>query len=636
MTEKGKTVFFSRENLLLFVGAVLTGFVVYTSATSPLSPMLQRCLVLLATVYITLLVKPFSGTAGKVLDCILAVAATISLGYLIINWRSLAYRVSYSPIILEVVLGAMLILVLLELARRCMGWTLVAIAGCSLLYALLGRHLPAAIAHKGYSVGRLISNQYITNVGIFGTMVGTLSTVIAPFVLFGSVLQMTGVGKLIVDATQLIARNSRGGPAKMAVMASALFGMVSGSSTSNVMTTGCTTIPLMKDTGYENDFAGAVEAAASTGGQFMPPIMGAAAFLMSYATGIPYVTIALAAVIPAVFYFCSIYLEVDFEARRLKLRSLGGKADRKKVRQVLGMSYMFLPFVLLVVLLMRNWSCAKAAFWSMVFTLLLSCFRKETRINWERIKQIVLSFARGMATVSMACAVSGIVIGALNLTGATLRLTYAFVGLANGRLLILMICVAVLCIILGMGLPTPAAYSVAASFAAPALVQVGVSTLASHLFVLYYASLSSITPPVALAAYAAAGLSGGSPIRTGFTAWKLALVGFIVPFMFIYSPALLLGEASVAASIQAAITGLAGTVFLSMATIGYFKHKFGLVSRLLLVAAAMLMIYSTTVTDIIGAVIGAAIVAANIVHAKKELESPSALPAEDKPGTGEQ
>ena len=614
-TNLNKKSLFTRENALLVIGFVLMAFVIYTSATSPLSPMLQRCLVLLPTIYITVLAKPFKSKAGKVIDGLIILGATAALGYLIVNWRDLAYKVSYEPKLAEVILGAILILLLLELARRCMGWPLVIIAACALLYARFGRYLPAAIAHKGYGIDRLISNQYITNVGIFGTMVGTLSTIIAPFVLFGSVLQLTGVGELMVDAAMLVARNSRGGPAKMAVLASGLFGMVSGSSTSNVMTTGCTTIPLMKDTGYEKDFAGAVEAAASTGGQIMPPVMGAAAFLMSYATGIPYITIATAAIIPALLYFISILFEVDFEARRLNLKPFEGAANKEQVKSVLGRCYMFLPFVLLVVLLLKNWSCAKAAFWAIVATLLLGCIRKETRLSLKMVKEISINFAKSMTTVSMACAVSGIVIGALNLTGATLRLTYAFVNLAGGRLLVLLFCVAILCIILGMGLPTPAAYSVAASFAAPALVQIGVSTLTSHLFVLYYASLSSITPPVAIAAYAAAGLSGGNPMKTGFTAWRLALVGFVVPFMFVYSTPLLIGEAVWHASLQAGITALIGTAFLSMSTIGFLKHKFTWPGRILLAAAALLLIYSGTWTDIAGIAIGAIIV---LVHLRRK------------------
>lgn len=354
----------------------------------------------------------------------------------------------------------------------------------------------------------------------------------------------------------------------------------------------------------------------------MPPVMGAAAFLMSYATGISYITIATAALIPALLYFVSILFEVDFEARRLDLKPFEGAADKKQVKSILSRSYMFLPFVLLVVLLLKNWSCAKAAFWAIVATLLLGCIRKETRLSFKMVKEISINFAKSMTTVSMACAVSGIVIGALNLTGATLRLTYAFVSLAGGRLLLLLFCVAILCIILGMGLPTPAAYSVAASFAAPALVQIGVSTLASHLFVLYYASLSSITPPVAIAAYAAAGLSGGNPMKTGFTAWRLALVGFIVPFMFVYSTPLLIGEAVWYASLEAGITALAGTVFLSAATIGYFRCKFTWPGRICLVAAALLMIDSGIQTNLVGLAIGVVVF---LIHFRRSGTSASTV-----------
>ena len=426
-------------------------------------------------------------------------------------------------------------------------------------------------------------------------MVGTLSTTIAPFVFFGSVLSVVGVGELMVDTAMVVSRNSKGGPAKMAVIASGLFGMVSGSSTSNVVTTGCTTIPLMKDTGYDPDFAGAVEAAASTGGQFMPPIMGAAAFLMSYVTGISYITIAIAAIIPAIFYFVSIFIEVDLEARRLDLKPLATKLDKGHVSSILKRCYMFIPFVVLVILLMRNWSCAKSAIIASGLSLALACINPKTRISWKLIKEISLNFAKSMVSVSIACATAGIVIGSLNLTGSTLRLTYAFVALADGRLFILMLCVAAL---------------------SPALTQVGVSVLASHMFVLYYASLSSITPPVALAAYAAAGLSGGNPMKTGWKAWRLALTGFIVPFMFVYGPALLIGEASAMATISSAISGLIGIFILSMSTIGYFKGKLGIVERILLLIPAGCLIHSGTLTDIIGLVTGAILIGQHLLRQK--------------------
>lgn len=606
-----------REQFSLYISMILMFFVAYTSAFSPLSPMLQRALILLAMVFICVLEKPMKGKFGKFADIAILVCGTVSLGYIIFTYKDLLYRVSFVPVTYEVILGGILMLIILELTRRCIGWPLVIIAVVCVMYAVFGRYLPPAIAHKGYALPRIITSQYITNAGIFGTMVSTLSTTIAPFVLFGSVLAVVGVGELMVDAAMAVSRNSKGGPAKMAVIASGLFGMVSGSSTSNVVTTGCTTIPLMKDTGYDPDFAGAVEAAASTGGQFMPPIMGAAAFLMSYVTGISYITIAIAAIIPALFYFVSIFIEVDLEARRLNLKASGEKVDRAYAMSIVKRCYMFLPFIVLIALLMKNWSCAKSALIASVLTLGLACINPNTRISWNLIKKIARNFGKSMISVSVACASAGIVIGSLNLTGATLRLTYAFVALANGNLLVLMICVALLCILLGMGLPTPAAYSVAASFAAPALTQIGVSTLASHLFVLYYASLSSITPPVALAAYAAAGLSGGSPMKTGWKAWRLALTGFVIPFMFVYGPALLVGQAAFGATALSALTGLVGIFFLSMSTIGYFKCKVNTVERFLLLIAAGCLIYSGIISDVIGLALGAVLITIHVLKAKK-------------------
>ncbi|HHX26096.1 MAG TPA: TRAP transporter fused permease subunit [Firmicutes bacterium] len=620
-----------REALTMAFGAILMMFMLYTSATSPLSPLLQRSLTLLLVVYIAVLVKPMKGRIGIAVDTAIFIGATISLGYVICNWKTLAYRTTYEPVMFEVFLGFLLVVILLELSRRSIGWPLTIISLLALIYARFGNFLPATIAHKGYSLTRLISNQYLTTVGIFGTMTGTLATTISPFVLFGSFLSVAGVGKLMIDTASLVARNSRGGPAKMAVIASGLFGMVSGSSSSNVMTTGSITIPLMKGIGYEKTFAGAVEAAASTGGQIMPPIMGVAAFLMSYVTGIPYITIAIAAVIPATFYFISIYLAVDFEARRIGLKPVGGESD-VTLMSILKRSYLFIPFMVLVVLLMKNWSPAKSAFWATAITALLSQISSDSRTSWSSIKRVVYDYAKSMPTVSMACATAGVIIGALNLTGATLRLTYFFVRLAGGNLFLMMLFVAILCIILGMGLPTPAAYSVAASFAAQALVDIGVSTIAAHLFILFYASLSSITPPVALAAYAAASISGGNPIKTGFIAWRLALVGFVVPFMFVYGPELLIGESSNWGTIQAIISGLIGIFFMSVSVIGFFKTQISAVERALFLVAGCMMIYPGTLSDLIGFSVGGVLLSLHFILAKrmgagKSLEEPTSAQA---------
>lgn len=615
-SQKGKTIIpFGSKQIQMFLGIILTVFTIYTSATKPLEPTLQRGIILLIVIFIALLSNPLS-SKFRIVDYLLAVAAFLSIGYLLLNWEELAYRAQYEPVLMEIALGFAVVIVILELTRRGVGWPLTIVALVVIIYAKFGNYLPALFSHRGYSVSRLVANQYLTHEGVFGSLLGTVGTVVAPFVLFGAVLQFTGVGDLIIDAASIFASKSKGGPAKMAVIASGLFGTISGSSSANVMTTGCTTIPLMKNTGYEPNFAGAVEAAASTGGQIMPPVMGAAAFLMAYVTGIPYLTIAVAAIIPAVFYYAGIFIEVDLEARRIGLKPLGEQGRKIDGRNILGRLYLFLPFALLIYLMAIMFSPAKAAFWATIATLILSGFKKETRLNLNKAKEIIVDFYKGMKTVTLACATAGIVVGALNLTGATLRLTYAFVGVAQGNQLLLMLCVACLCIILGMGLPTPAAYAVAASFAAPALTQIGVSKLAAHLFVLYYASLSSITPPVALAAYAAASISGGSPLKTGFDACRIALVGFIVPFMFVFGPELLLGQVPMLLSIRAAATGIIGVLLLSIAVIGYFNKKVSILERLLYIAAAFLLINPGVYSDFIGLGLGAALLGYHILLPK--------------------
>ncbi len=595
-----------REQLKFVLSAALMLFGAYTSATVPLEPTLQRGIFLLIIVLIAILAHPASRNF-RTLDMVLAIAAILSIGYLIVNWEELAYRAQFEPAWHEILFGFLALAVVLELTRRTIGATLSVLAIVTILYAYFGNWIPAPFSHRGYSIARLMANQYLTHEGLFSSVLGVAATLVPAFILFGCALQVAGVADLLMSVASRLSLGP-GGPAKLAVTASAFFGTISGSSTANVVGTGTTTIPLMKRAGFEPSFAGAVEAVASTGGQIMPPVMGVAAFLMSEVTGIPYATIALAAVVPAILYYAAVYIEVDLEARRLSLTA-ALKAEVGGGRPVWQQLYMLLPFVVLIYLLLSVYSPMKSAFWATVGVVALSFVRAETRLTWEKVRSLIVMFTQGTVTVAVACATAGIVVGALNITGAGLKMTYALVEMAGKERVLLAIIVMIICIILGMGLPTPAAYAVAASFAAPMLALVGMNKFQAHMFILYFASLSSITPPVAIAAYAAAGIANAPPMRTGWIAWKLGLAAFIVPFMFTESMALFIGQAGALDTIQASLTGLLGVACLAMATIGFLFGPIGLWERAGYFLASLLLLYPTFLVSLLGIAIGGALLA---------------------------
>lgn len=596
-----------QKRIILLFGLLFILFVFYTCATSPFHPTIQRGLSLLLVIPIAILLFP-SSKKMRFLDYLLLLTA-IPVIYLIINWKQLAYRALFEPTFIEYLFGFIVIFGVIELTRRVIGWPLSLITLIAILYARFGGLLPSPFTHRGYSVARLMANQYLTHEGIFSSILGITSTIVAPFVLLGAIATYTGVTELFLDMAVKFSGRTRGGPAKMAVAASAFFGTISGSAITNVVTTGSITIPLMKRTGYDSTFAGAVESAASTGGQLIPPVMGVAAFLMAHITGIPYLTIMIAAIIPAFLYMLALFLCVDLEARRLSLKPFileDGIANKTNIKIVSYKNlfmriYLLIPFVVLIYYLMKMYSPGKSALYATITMLILSFIKKETRLNYSKIKNIIIFFAKGMTTVVFACAAAGMVVGALNLTGSTLRLTYSFVEIAAGNQFLLLFLIAILCIILGMGLPTPAAYAVAASFAAPALTTVGIETLPAHLFVFYFACISAITPPVASAAFGASSISGASPIRTAVTACKLALAGFLVPFMFVYGHGLLIGQAPIWLSIRSGLTSILGIFLLAISVIGYHLNRpINIVERILYFLASILLISQNRTTDISG------------------------------------
>lgn len=581
---------FSRNLAIIAIGAFLMAFTVYTSATMPLPPTVHRGVFLLGIVYLGLLMRPLPGPL-ILIDAALAVGATVSFGYLILNWEELAYRSLFEPQLNEIILGIIVLACVIELTRRLIGWPIALVTVLALAYALFGRHLPDAFAHRGFSVERIVTAQYLTHEGLFGSLTGVAVTLVAMFLVFGALVQQVGIADLFMKLSAKLSFGAFGGPGKIEVVSSAFMGMVSGSSTANVVTTGTTTIPMMRRAGFSPTFAASVEAVSSTGGQIMPPVLGVAAFLMAELTGIPYGTIALASIVPALLYFICVFIEVDLESRKLKLVTDWDKAARTTLSEIIRKSYLLLPIVVLAYFLFAMYSPTKAAFWACITAVIVGIPDWRQILTRAASSQIVMDFVSSAVTVVLACASAGIIVGVLSLTGASLSLSYALVELAGDSYFLLLLFVMLLCVILGMGLPTPAAYAVAAAFAAPMLVQAGVDKLAAHMFVLFYASLSSITPPVAVAAYAAAGIANASPMRTAVMATKLGLSAFIIPFVFAQNSALFVGQAPLFDTLIVSVMALLGVAALALSTIGYYKGPIGWVERAGYFAAAILMMY---------------------------------------------
>lgn len=496
--------------------------------------------------------------------------------------------------------GGLYILLVLEACRRAVGNQLLILALLFLLYAAFGRYIPGVLSHRGYSLERIIYMMYMTGQGIFGMPIGVSSTYLIIFVVLGAMLDKSGLSRLFNDTAMSVGGRFVGGPAKVSVIASALIGMIQGSAATNVATTGAFTIPLMKKVGYKPAFAGAVEAAASTGGQFMPPIMGSVAFIMAEFVGVPYLTIATAAFIPAVLYFAAVFFQIDLRARSLGLHGIGKEEMPDTKSTVLRYGHMIIPIGVLLWLLFQGRTPLYAAFYTVVATAVLSWMRKETRIDHKVLKDVAVNSARSSISIGVAMANAGFVVAVLAMTGIGAILADNIVALSGGHLWIALVLSMVVSIILGMGLPTSACYVIAASITVPILTKMGVPLFQAHFFTLYYAALSTITPPVALAAYVGAGMAGAKPNEVGWIAFRLALAGFIVPFFFVYAPEMILISDSVWAIVLSAVSGLAGVFLLAIAIEGYFLTKLPIYLRVLALAAAMLLIIPGWETDLIG------------------------------------
>lgn len=514
----------------------------------------------------------------------------------------------------QIVIGILAILALIEVTRRCVGLPILIVAGVFIVYALAyGLTNPEFFGRLRY----LVRNLFYTKEGIFSTPVNVCSKYIVVFIIFGAFLERTGISNFFIDLANCIAGRFAGGPAKVSVISSALCGMVSGSSVGNTVTTGSVTIPMMKKTGYKPEFAGAVEATSSTGGQIMPPIMGAAAFLMADFVGVPYSSIIGRAILPAILYFAGIFISVHLEAKKLDLHGMP-KEQLPKARKLVKKIYLLLPLVMLVVWVSGNFmTMQKAASLAIVLTVVVSLFNKDNRITPGKILEALEAGGKSAITVGAACGVAGIISGTITMTGLANDIINAIVSVAGDRLIIALILTMLCCIVLGMGVPTTANYCIMAATTAPILIRMGVPVMAAHFFVFYFGIVADITPPVALAAYAGSAIAKSNPMKTAFNASKLAVAAFIVPYMFCFNPAMLLIDTTAIQVVQIAITAFIGIFALAAALEGYCFANMNAVIRIVIAAGGLLLIHPALATDLVGLIIVFASLGFQYVLSKK-------------------
>ena len=581
-------------------------FQLYTASIALLPARMQRAAHLGFVLVLAYLLYPIRhGTAGKKVpwyDIALAAVSMAVVGYLLINAQELIERSgAYLP--MDIFFGTIGILLVLEACRRVVGIPILVIALVFISYAYLGPYMPGFLRHRGYRFERIVSHLFFTTEGVFGIPLGVSSTFIFLFILFGAFLEKTGIGKFFIDLANSVAGFAAGGPAKVAVITSALEGMVSGSSVSNTVGSGSFTIPMMKKLGYKPEFAAAVEAAASTGGQIMPPIMGAAAFLMAETLGMPYLDIAKAAIIPAILYFSGIFITVHLEAKKLGLKGLPRSQLPSLFSVLKERGHLILPLVAIVWFLMEGSTPMRAALWGIFFSIVASVLRKSTRMSFRDLFEALEQAGRGVVGVAIACAVAGIIIGIVTLTGLGLKMASGLVDMAGGVKILTLFFTMIASLILGMGVPTTANYLITATITAPAVVALGVPVLAAHMFTFYFGIVADITPPVALAAYAGAAIAKSDPFKTGLTATKIAIAAFIIPYMFVFNPALLLIDVTPLLIVRMLATSLLGMTAIGAATEGWLLVRASVFERLLFLVGGLLMIDPNGLTDLIGLVV---------------------------------
>lgn len=558
-----------------------------------------------------------------VIDVFWIILTIASFGYILFAYTDLHVNRMSQAHTTDYVFAILCIVVLFEITRRAIGWFIPLLSIFAMVYAVYGVYFPIDFAHSGFSLKRLLFRIYMTSSGIFGNTLSIASTYIVLFVIFGAFLSASGASRLFNDLALAIAGQRRGGPAQVAVLTSALTGTLNGSAVANVATTGAFTIPLMKSIGLKPRFAGGVEAAASTGGMIMPPIMGAAAFIMAGFLGVPYTVVVIAGIIPALLYYIALIFAVDTEAKKQGLKGIS-KDNIPDVKAVLiERGALLLPIIVVFAVLLMGRTAIFAGFAGIITSIIVSYLTKDksNRITLPRLFVALREGAIGSIQVAIACAVVGIIIAVVSMTGVGSMLAYNVIDLAGGNLFLILVMVMITCIVLSFGLPSTALYIVVAVTAAPALVQAGVSPLAAHFFVFYFGAMSNVTPPVALAAYTAAGIANADPVETSWTALRLALPGFIIPFIIAYDPIILLDAGDEGVNyvklLFVFLTALVGIYALAVGLGGFLKTRLNIVEKVLFVVTALLLITTQSLTDVVGIILFALLVAFHIIKSKR-------------------
>lgn len=606
---------------IVFVGLLAFSlFQLYTAIFGVFTAQIQRSIHLgfaLALIFLLFPARRKNRKVGKLqvawYDIILALLSIVVGAYWPIYINDIVMRVGILTDT-DFYVGVLAVLLVLEATRRAVGLPITIIATLFLSYGYFGPYMPGFLQHSGLSLQRLIQTMFFTTEGILGTPLGVSATFIFLFLLFGSFLVKTGVGQYFNDLAVAIAGRSTGGPAKVAIFSSALQGTISGSSVANVVTSGSFTIPMMKKLGYKKEFAGAVEAAASTGGQLMPPIMGAAAFLMVefIGGGLTYWDIAKAAAIPAILYFTGIWIMTHFEAKRIGLSGLS-KEEMPNRKEVFKKIYLLIPILAVIVLLMSGVTVTHSALYAILIAIIVGFMNRDSNMKLVDIIYALVDGARTALSVAAATAAAGIIVGIVTKTGLGLKLANGLLDIAGGMLLPTLFLTMIAAIVLGMGSPTTANYVITSTIAAPAIILLGVPDLSAHLFVFYFGIIADITPPVALAAFAAAGVSGGEPIRTGIQSAKLAIAAFIIPYMFVLSPDLLMIDTTITELLWVIFTAISGMISIGAGMIGYWIRPMHWIERILAVGAGLMLIYPEGMTDIMGLVLFAGLLALQFV-----------------------
>jgi len=618
------------DKILTVVLTIFALFQLYASISNKVPLQILRYTHLGFAVCLAFIVYPATKNANRRklpwYDCVLSALFFCVVAYFIINYKPLQFRAgAYTK--MDVIMAAIGILMVLSACWRVVGPPIVIIASVFFLYGLVGKYLPGFLQHRGFSLQRVITHLFITTNGIIGNPLGVCSTYIFLFVLFGAFLERTGIGQFFIDLANALAGWAAGGPAKVAVLSSALQGTVSGSSVSNTVSTGSFTIPLMKSLGYEGEIAAAVEAAASTGGQIMPPVMGSAAFLISENCGVPYRQLMCVALIPAVLYFSGIFISIHLEAKRLGLKGQPKDQLPKFWPLFLAKGHLLLPLIVIIGMMLYGYTITRSALWGIAACIIAPFLRKGTRVKFLQIFGALPQAGKSVISVATACSTAGIIIGMVTLTGLGQRIGAGIFDLVGNSVFLALVCAMLTSLVLGMGVSTTSNYLITSTIAAPILIKAGVPMLAAHMFCFYFGIIADITPPVALAAYAGSAIAKSNPFKTGLNATKLAIAAFLIPYMFALNPAMILivdGSVSITgASLLKALpmigTALVGLVGIGAGFFGYLNRPLNPILRFVSFAGGLMLVIPGTLTDIIGVVLVVLVlVISKIIEKKKD------------------